>query len=126
MTTLQNWAQIRIESRKNRRYYTDVLKAHGVEGRGYMLCTDAINKELLGGRAYEIRAANDLGRKANLRDHLDAPTLGLIIVAESLAAQRIEREMCVGNRNCIEVSVFCARAIASAVANALEADRNAA
>lgn len=109
----QAWS--REKSRRNRNAYTDVLKAHGVRDRGYMLCTDGIYQEALGGRAYEVRAANDLGAKANLRDHLCPVDLMLVSLAEAVAAERIEGEGSYGNAACAAVSRSCARAIAAGI-----------
>lgn len=104
-------ALIRAHGTVVRNGLTDVMKAHGVKGRGYMLCTDTINAEVLGGRAWQIRAANDLAPKANLREHLDSITLSLLLITEHKLAARIEENMVIGNQACIELSEKVAKEV---------------
>ena len=118
MKSKKDLAWSREKSRRNRVAYTDVLKSRGVRDRGYMLCTDGIYQEVLGGRAFEVRAANDLGKKANLRDHLGPVDLLMVSLAEMIAAERIEGEGCHGNEACLAVSRLCARAIVEGINSA--------
>lgn len=115
-THFDDSARVRAHSRVIRRAFTDVLKAHGVTDRGYIACTDGMYLEILGGRACQIRAANDLGHRANLRDHMDPVTLSLFVLAEHLAAARIEDEIALGNRACAETSVDVARTVRTSFA----------
>lgn len=106
---------VRALSRAQRNAYTDVLKEHGVEGRGYMECTEALYIHLLGGRSYEIRARMSLKPKANIREHLDASKLSYVMAAEALAAERIAEESRKGNADCAAATAVSASAIQRAV-----------
>lgn len=112
-------AAMRALSRAKRNDYTDTLKEHGVEDKGYMLCTEAVYQHLLGGRSRELRNKMSLPANTNIRDHLDANKLAFVMAAEALAIERIREEGRQGNDACITASVKCASAIKSAI----EADR---
>lgn len=112
-------AGVRAISRAKRNDYTDTLKAHGVENKGYMRCTEAVYQHLLGGRSHELRNKMSLPANSNLRDHLDANKLAFVMAAEALTIERIREEGRQGNEACITASVKCASAIKSAI----EADR---
>ncbi|MDP5280621.1 KilA-N domain-containing protein [Sphingomonas sp. DG1-23] len=114
-----HWAGVRALSRARRRNYTDTLKAHGVQAKGYMDCTEAVYLHLLGGKSYQIRANMKLPPKTNLRDHLDTDKLAYVMAAEALSAERIEEEDRRGNTDCAEASARSAAAIRKAI----EADR---
>lgn len=112
-----HWAGVRALSRARRNSYTDTLKAHGVTGKGYMYCTEAVYEHLLGGRSYQLRAHMELPAKANLRDHLSADKLAFVMAAEALSAERIAEEGREGNARCAEASAISAAAIRSAIAS---------
>ena len=114
-----HWAGVRAMARANRVNFTDTLKAHGVEGRGYMECTETTYSHLLGGKSYEIRAARGLPPKSNLRDRLGSEELTFVMAAESLSAERIIDEDRRGNAECVEATAIGA----SAIRNAVESDR---
>lgn len=109
------WAGTRAISRVQRVAYTDTLKKHYVEGRGYMECTEAVYMKLLGRRSYEIRQERGLEPKANVRDNLTTAELSFVMAAEALAAERIEQEIRLGNDECIEASAKSATAIKGAI-----------
>lgn len=113
------WAGVRALSRAKRVQYTDVLKDHGVQDKGYMECTEAVYQNLLGGRSYEIRNRRGLPPKANLRDNMSARELAFVMAAEALSAERIEEEDRRGNAKCAEASAIGAKAIKTAI----DADR---
>tara|TARA_R110000824_G_scaffold540_14_gene3450 strand:- start:1266 stop:2036 length:771 start_codon:yes stop_codon:yes gene_type:complete len=112
-------AGLRALSRAKRNDYTDTLKAHGVEKKGYMECTEAVYQHLLGGKSYQLRNRMNLPAKTNVRDHLDADNLAYVMAAESLSAERIKQEGRKGNEACVTASVKSA----SAIRQAIEADR---
>ena len=112
-------AGIRALSRAKRNDYTDTLKDHGVQKKGYMDCTEAVYQHLLGGKSYQLRSAMNLPAKTNIRDHLDADKLAYVMAAESLSAERIKEEGRRGNEACVTASVKSA----SAIRLAIEADR---
>lgn len=113
------WAGMRALGRSQRKSYTDTLKNHGVHGKGYMECTEAVYSNLLGGKSFELRRRMKLPPKANLRNELSADKLAYIMAAEALSSERIDEEERFGNSECIEASAIGARAIR----NAIEADR---
>jgi hypothetical protein len=113
------WAGARALSRGQRVAYTDVLKKHYVQGRGYMDCTEAVYMRLLGGKSYELRARRGLTPLINMRDHLDIAELSFVMAAEALAAERIREEHRLGNEQCIEATDRSA----AAIKNAIDSDR---
>lgn len=113
------WAGVRALARSNRNQYTDVLKEHGVQDKGYMECTEAVYQNLLGGRSYEIRNRRGLPAKANLRDAMSIDELSFVMAAEALSAERIEEEGRQGNVECASASAIGA----AAIRNAVEQDR---
>jgi hypothetical protein len=109
------WAGTRAVSRGQRVAYTDVLKAHGVEGRGYMNCTEAVYLNLLGGKSYELREQKGLPAKTNLREKFDVAELSFVMAAEALSAERIEEEDRRGNVECERATSRSARSIRRAI-----------
>jgi hypothetical protein len=113
------WAGARALSRSQRVFYTDTLKAHYVNGRGYMDCTEAVYVKLLGGRSFQLREARGLAPKENVRNNLTIAELSYVMAAEALAAERIEEELRLGNDECVDASSRSA----SAIREAIETDR---
>ncbi len=109
------WAGVRALSRAQRVEYTATLKAHGVQGRGYMDCTEALYFRLLGGKSYQVRVQRGLAPKTNLRDHLPVSELSYVMAAEALSAERIEEERCQGNAECERATGIGATAIRRAI-----------
>lgn len=93
----------RIEGIVQRNSFTAVLQEHGVVERGYAVCTDAINKEVLGGSAKEAKLSMGLGSKARVRDHLEPHQLAALQFAEAMASKRIEDSCSHGNGPCCNV-----------------------
>lgn len=110
-----HWAGTRALSRVGRKNYTGVLKAHGVEGKGYMECTEALYIHLLGGRSHQLRDRMNLKPKTNLREHFDTADLSYVMAAEALAAERIEEEGRQGNSDCADATATSASAIHRAI-----------
>lgn len=113
------WAGVRALSRAKRRQYTDTLQAHGVEGSGYGLNTNAVYQRILGGTAKQLRAQRKLLSNDNLRDNLSTSELGFVVAAEALATERIEEEEPFGNWSC---AIASARS-AGFIREAIERDR---
>ena len=109
------WAGARALARAQRNSYTGVLKKHGVAGKGYMHCTEAVYTNLLGGKSFQLRVQRGLPMKANLRDSMDIAELSFVMAAEALSAERIEEERRFGNIQCVEASATGASAIRSAI-----------
>jgi hypothetical protein len=109
------WAGTRALSRSQRVAFTDVLKAHGVQGKGYMHCTEAVYLSLLGGHSFELRTQRGLAVKTNLREKFDVPELSFVMAAEALSAERIEEENSQGNFECQRATARSAKAIRKAI-----------
>lgn len=113
------WAGTRALSRTQRKNYTDTLKNHGVIGKGYMDCTEAVYFSLLGGKSYQLRKQMKLPEKTNLRNELPTDQLAYVMAAEALSSERIIEERRHGNFECIEATSIGA----SAIRDAIESDR---
>jgi hypothetical protein len=100
-----------------RRLETDSLKAHGiVESRDFAGLTNETYIGLLGRSAQQLRNERGIAKRDNLRDHLSEVELVSVILAETLARHKIEREGRQGYN-------ACARACRSSAANVREAVR---
>lgn len=121
-----HWVGVRALGRSQRKGFTDTLKAHGVEGKGYMHCTEAVYQALLGGKSYELRAKMGLPAKSNLRDELGATALASVMLAEALSSERIAEERRYGNADCATATLRSARAVREAVDDDRKNRRNAA
>lgn len=106
----------RIEGVVQRKLFTDTLQAHGVAGRGYAICTDAINREVLGGTAKEVKLTRGLPAKAETRDHLEGYELAGIRFAEAMASKRITDGCAHGNGPCCNVCREAGHAVGMAMA----------
>ncbi len=109
------WAGVRALARSGRNSYTGVLKDHGVQGKGYMHCTESVYLALLDGKSWQIRSRRDIPARVNVRDHLDTSELSFVMATESLAAERIEEEDSQGNEECRIASLKSARYIREAI-----------
>lgn len=109
------WAAVRALSRSKRVGYTDTLRDHGVTGRGYPQCTNAVYQEVLDGTAKQIKSKMGLPEKANLRDHMDTSMLSFVMAAEVLATDRINDEGCLGNDECAKATARSASFIREAI-----------
>lgn len=109
------WIETRTQSVVRRHLFTDTLKAHGVEGKGYGQCTNAIYKPLLGGSKSEVVEKRKLPQGANLRDTLSGVELASVMLSEALAAERIETHHARGNSQCAEHSSIAATNVSRAV-----------
>jgi len=101
--------------RAKRVEYTNTLRDHGVVGKGYPMCTNAVYRQILGGTAAQAKAKRGLPRKANLRNHLETDELSFVTAAEVLASDRIEEEDRFGNEDCAEASSRSAGFIREAI-----------
>jgi len=109
------WAGKRAMARAQRVIYTEVLKTHGVEGRGYGDCTNAVYERLFDGKASDLRRRRGIPANANLRDQMDVSELSFIAAAEALSAERITEEERDGNTECVAASAKSASSIRRAI-----------
>jgi hypothetical protein len=113
------WAAVRALGRVKRNQFTDTLKSHDVSGYGYGNCTNAVYKEVLGGTTKAVLKNRGLPEKANLRDKMSKDELVYVMMAETLARERIEDERPLGNVPCENAT----QRSASFVRQAIELDR---
>ncbi len=113
------WAATRALGRAKRNQFTETLKGHDVSGPGYGICTNAVYKEVLGGTKKAVLIARGLPEAANLRDKMSKDELVYVMMAETLARERIEDENPRGNTPCERAT----QRSASFVRQAIELDR---
>lgn len=103
----QDWLAKRVAGKAARGQLTSTLQAHGVHGRGFADCTNAIYRPILGGKKSEICARRGLSRTTNLRDVMDLEQLTRTALAEIVARKSIEKFNVRGNDPC---AIECSRA----------------
>lgn len=96
------WLAKRVQSTVARNSLTSTLAAHGVAGKGFADCTNAIYKNVLGGKKSEICAARGLRKSTNLRNIMDAEQLTVTAMSELVATKRIETRNVRGNQACTD------------------------
>ena len=103
----QDWLAKRVAGKAARGQLTSTLQAHGVVGKGFADCTNAIYRPILGGKKSEICAQRGLRKSTNLRDVMDLEQLTRTSLAEIVARKAIERANVRGNERC---TYECSRA----------------
>lgn len=96
----QEWLARRVAGKAVRGQLTSTLAAHGVAGKGFADCTNAIYRPILGGKKSEICARRGLSRQTNIRDVMDLEQLTRTSLAEIIARKNIERFNTRGNDRC--------------------------
>jgi hypothetical protein len=109
----QEWLAKRTAGKAVRGQFTATLAAHGVNGKGYADCTNAIYRHTLGAKKSELCATRGLPRTTNMRDLMDLEQLTRTSLAEIVARKRIERFNARGNQGC---AYECDRAAAGVAA----------
>lgn len=109
----QEWLAKRTAGKVARNQLTATLAEHGVHGKGFADCTNAIYKPILGGKKSEICASRGLKPTANLRDVMDVEQLTRTALAEIVAKKRIDRFNVRGNILCANECSRAAMAVAS-------------
>lgn len=96
------WLARRVQSTVARNTLTSTLQAHGVTGKGYADCTNAIYRHVLGGKKSEVCAREGWRKSTNLRDKMDVTQLTMTAMAELVAQKRIEVKNQRGNQACTD------------------------
>jgi DNA-damage-inducible protein D len=109
------WKQERLDGKTVRRTFTDVLQEHDVRGSGFAMCTDAINKEVLGGTAGQFRKRLGLKKSEATRDHCTSGQLHKLAISEDVSAHRIDRDNVRGNTPCSGVCRKTAAEVSEAI-----------
>ena len=95
------WIQTRLENKQVRHQFTSTLKEHGVsKPYEYAHCTNAINKQVLGGTAKQLKESMGLAKRANLRDGLSRVKIAALGLAEALAEEDINENQRYGFKQC--------------------------
>lgn len=103
----------RMAGKVARSQLTSTLACHGVSGKGFADCTNAIYRPIIGGKKSEICARRGLPAKTNMRDVMDLEQLTRTALAEILAKKRIERFNVRGNTPCAHECETAARSVAA-------------
>jgi hypothetical protein len=82
-------SNLRRESKRVRRAYTDQIKAVAEEKPLYGLVTNASYLGVLGASADGLRRQRGLGRKATVREHLTDPELAAVMLVEAMAKDHL-------------------------------------
>jgi KilA-N domain len=97
------WIQTRLDNKQIRHQFTATLQQHGVsEPFQYADCTNAINKQVLGGTAKQLKEKKGLAKRAILRDHLSRVEVAALGLAEALAEEDIEENQRYGFKQCLQ------------------------
>ena len=97
-----SWLATRVQSTVARNELTSTLAAHGVAGKGFADCTNAIYKNVLGGKKSEICAARGLRKSTNLRNVMNIEQLVATSMSELVATKRIDVQNSRGNKACAD------------------------
>lgn len=103
----------RMAGKVARTQLTATLACHGVAGKGWADCTNAIYRPIMGGKKSEICARRGLPAKTNMRDVMNLEELTRTALAEILAKKRIERFNVRGNALCAYECETAARSVAA-------------
>ncbi|WP_107667986.1 KilA-N domain-containing protein [Cyanothece sp. BG0011] len=97
------WIQTRLENKQVRHQFTSTLQEHGASKPfHYANCTNAINKQVLGGTSKELKQTMGLAKSANLRDNLSRVKVAALGLAEALAEEDIEENQRQGYKQCLQ------------------------
>lgn len=105
----------RIKSIETRNHFTDTLKNHGVAGKGYADCTNAIYMELFDADSKTIKAERNLPARIPAKDSFSLVESAANSLAEALADQDIEQASIYGNAQCKDASRRAARRVRKAL-----------
>lgn len=109
----QEWLARRVAGKAARSQLTSTLAAHGVSGKGFADCTNAIYKPILGGKKSDICAKRNLPTNTNMRDIMDLEQLTRTALAEIVAKKTIARLNVRGNTPCASECQRAAEKVAS-------------
>ena len=90
----------RVNGKVARKLLVGTLSNHGVNGRGYADCTNALYLPTIGMTAAAAKEQRGLKVSANLRDNMDMEELARVSLAEIIARKNIEQKNMQGNPTC--------------------------
>ena len=97
------WLEARLNAKRTRNTFTDVLKEFGVVRHGYGNCTNAIYVPILGNTARGLkdqiaeRKGVAIAKVKNPRDHMTLRELNDVETAERVAEGQLRRQTVAGN-----------------------------
>jgi len=94
------WLARRVQGTVARNQLTSTLSAHGVAGKGFADCTNAIYRNVLGGKKSEVCAKRGLPKRTNLRNVMTTEQLTVTAMSELVASKAIDRVNARGNQAC--------------------------
>ena len=109
------WAAVRALGRVKRNEYTKTLGDHGVSGFGFSTCTNAVYKPLFGANAKKLREQRGIAPRANMRNAFTTDELVYVMMAETLAKQRIKEESPFGNGPCAKATKRSSQRVRDAI-----------
>ncbi len=107
------WLESRVRSKATRKRFTGILKAHGVRGKGYGICTNTTYQRLYGGTAKQLKKQRGLKPNANLRDDFSVTELNTTSFTEDLSGKKVNKDKPKGNHECAQTCDYVARRVAS-------------
>lgn len=108
----QEWLVKRVAGKVKRRRFTDILQEHGVDGKGFGKCTNAIYLPLLGGTARDVKTMRNLPQRASLRDAMDVDELVAVAFAEMASTKQISKVQAYGVEPCARLCSDTAKKVA--------------
>ena len=109
------WISKRVQGKVVRNTFTSTCGRHGVHGRGYADCTNAIYTPLFGGGADVVRAKHGLTEKQSTRDNMTMPELTAVQFAEIQASDLINRKDIKGNEACSNAALQASTVVREAI-----------
>lgn len=106
------WLARRVQGTVARNQLTSTLAAHGVSGKGFADCTNAIYRHVLGGKKSEVCAQRGLRKSTNLRNVMDVTELTMTAMSELVANKRIQVKNQRGNQACADSCDHAAASVA--------------
>ena len=109
------WIESRLKGISTRKKFTSILAGHGVKGKGFGKCTNAIYEPMLGDTAAVVKAERGLKPSANLRDNVgNIENIG-IMLAEALASEKIDGRNYHGDDQCSSACFISSSTVAKAI-----------
>lgn len=109
-----DWIDVRSKSVIATKEDNAILAKHGENKWVHSLCSNAINKEIIGMSAKDFKASNNLPKSAKVPDHLTAIELAQYQLSRMVAMKTIVDKDIHGNKPCADVHTKIASGIVGA------------
>jgi hypothetical protein len=107
--------KLRFDSIQSNKAHRELLKQHGVDKDGQIMCANNINVGVLRVQKKTYLKKNGFDLTANLRDSVTDAELAAITLSEILSDDKIEKDAVNGNHDCSKVCFQVARSISDAM-----------